>query len=87
MTAIGLPSDKISLILAIDWFLDRFRTAINVMGDSIGCAVVQANISFDYGVCTFRPFSTLRFFRNFRLTTLIQLSAKTHMVPTLPGAE
>ena len=26
MTAIGLPSDKISLILAIDWFLDRFRT-------------------------------------------------------------
>ena len=47
MTAIGLPSDKIALILAIDWFLDRFRTAINVMGDSIGCAVVQANVTFE----------------------------------------
>ena len=47
MTAIGLPSDKISLILAIDWFLDRFRTVMNVLGDSLGCAVVQANVSFD----------------------------------------
>jgi len=47
MTAIGLPSDKISLILAVDWFLDRFRTVMNVMGDSLGCAVVQANVSFD----------------------------------------
>ena len=25
MTAIGLPSDRITLILAVDWFLDRFR--------------------------------------------------------------
>ena len=47
MTAIGLPSDKISLILAIDWFLDRFRTVMNVLGDSLGCAVVQANVNFD----------------------------------------
>ena len=41
MTAIGLPPDRVSLILAVDPILDRFRTAINVAGDSLGCAVVQ----------------------------------------------
>ena len=25
MTAIGLPADRVSLILVIDWLLDRFR--------------------------------------------------------------
>lgn len=39
--AVGLPIEYISLILAVDWFLDRFRTAINVLGDSIGSAVVE----------------------------------------------
>ncbi|PGH12538.1 hypothetical protein AJ80_06699 [Polytolypa hystricis UAMH7299] len=28
------------VILAIDWFLDRFRTVINVSGDMFGCAIV-----------------------------------------------
>ncbi|XP_074640150.1 uncharacterized protein LOC141898226 [Tubulanus polymorphus] len=41
LTAVGLPSDDISLILAIDWFLDRFRTSVNVLGDSIGTGVVE----------------------------------------------
>jgi len=26
--------------LAVDWLLDRFRTAINVLGDSIGAGLV-----------------------------------------------
>jgi len=38
--AVGLPLDGIGLILAIDWFLDRCRTTINVFGDSVGAAVV-----------------------------------------------
>lgn len=41
LTALGLPSDDIGLILAIDWFLDRLRTSINVWGDSIGAGVVE----------------------------------------------
>lgn len=45
MTAIGIPPDRVSLILAVDWFLDRFRTSLNVTGDSIGCAVVQARVN------------------------------------------
>lgn len=29
-----------AVIVAIDWFLDRFRTAINVSGDLFGSAVI-----------------------------------------------
>jgi Na+/H+-dicarboxylate symporter len=39
--AVGLPLEGVSLLLAVDWFLDRFRTALNVFGDAVGAAVVQ----------------------------------------------
>lgn len=32
-TAVGLPIQYIALLVTVDWFLDRCRTAINVMGD------------------------------------------------------
>ena len=32
-TAVHLPTEYIPLLLPLDWFLDRCRTAINVMGD------------------------------------------------------
>jgi Na+/H+-dicarboxylate symporter len=41
LTAVGLPLDNIGLLLTIDWFLDRLRTSVNVMGDSFGCAVID----------------------------------------------
>jgi Na+/H+-dicarboxylate symporter len=41
LNAVGLPLEGIGLILTIDWFLDRFRTAVNVWGDSVGAAVVD----------------------------------------------
>ena len=41
LNAVGLPLDYIGLILAVDWLLDRFRTAVNVLGDATGAAVVQ----------------------------------------------
>lgn len=31
--SVGLPTEYIALLLTVDWFLDRCRTAINVMGD------------------------------------------------------
>ena len=37
-----LPLEGIALILSVDWFLDRFRTTVNVWGDSVGAAVVDA---------------------------------------------
>jgi len=32
-TAVGLPIEMIPMLLTVDWFLDRCRTTINVMGD------------------------------------------------------
>lgn len=31
--AVGLPADKLPVLLTIDWFLDRCRTTSNVLGD------------------------------------------------------
>jgi Na+/H+-dicarboxylate symporter len=37
-TAVGLPTQYIALLITVDWFLDRCRTAINVMGDmTVSC--------------------------------------------------
>ena len=44
LEAVGLPIEGISMILMIDWFLDRCRTTINVWGDSIGAAFIDAGI-------------------------------------------
>jgi len=41
LTAVGLPANDISLIVAVDWFLDRIRTSVNVVGDSYGAAIVH----------------------------------------------
>ena len=41
LQAVGLPLEGIGLLLAVDWFLDRFRTATNVWGDAVGAAVVH----------------------------------------------
>ncbi|XP_019876544.1 excitatory amino acid transporter 1 [Aethina tumida] len=41
LDTVGLPAEDVTLILAVDWLLDRFRTAINVMGDAFGAAIVN----------------------------------------------
>lgn len=41
LQSVGLPLDGIGMLLAIDWFLDRCRTTVNVWGDSVGVAVVD----------------------------------------------
>ena len=36
--AVGLPVEYIAVLLSVDWFLDRCRTCINVMGDlNVSC--------------------------------------------------
>jgi Na+/H+-dicarboxylate symporter len=38
--SVGLPLQYIAILLTVDWFLDRVRTAINVMGDmTVSCLV------------------------------------------------
>ncbi|XDV13199.1 hypothetical protein PO909_001672 [Leuciscus waleckii] len=41
LTAVGLPTQDISLLVAVDWILDRMRTSINVVGDSFGAGIVD----------------------------------------------
>jgi len=40
LETVGLPSEAVATILSVDWLLDRFRTAINVLGDSLGAGIV-----------------------------------------------
>lgn len=41
LNAVGLPAEDVTLIIVVDWLLDRFRTLINVLGDSVGAGIVN----------------------------------------------
>lgn len=41
LDTVGLPPEDVTLIITVDWLLDRFRTMINVLGDSIGAGIVD----------------------------------------------
>ncbi|KAM4589679.1 neutral amino acid transporter B(0) [Fundulus diaphanus] len=41
LEAIGLPTTDISLILAVDWLVDRTCTVLNVEGDAFGAGLLQ----------------------------------------------
>ncbi|XP_051899983.1 neutral amino acid transporter B(0) [Pristis pectinata] len=41
LEAVGLPTSEISLILAVDWLVDRTCTVLNVEGDAFGAGLLQ----------------------------------------------
>lgn len=41
LDTVGLPAEDVSLVIAVDWMLDRIRTVVNVLGDSFGAAIVE----------------------------------------------
>jgi Na+/H+-dicarboxylate symporter len=41
LTAVNLPLEGIGMLLAVDWFLDRLRTTVNIWGDSAGAAILE----------------------------------------------
>ncbi len=45
LKAVNLPVEGIALILAIDWFLDRCRTTVNVWGDSVGAKIIDRYVN------------------------------------------
>jgi proton glutamate symport protein len=40
LSAVGLPLEAVGLIIAVDRFLDMFRTATNVLSDSVGSVII-----------------------------------------------
>lgn len=41
-SAVGIPlSGMYAVVVAIDWFIDRFRTMVNVSGDLYACAIIS----------------------------------------------
>merc|ERR1719384_3085449 len=42
LSAIDAPVQDVSLLWAVDWFVDRCRTTNNLLGDCYGAAVVEA---------------------------------------------
>lgn len=38
---VGVPSENVGILIAVDWFLDRVRTINNLLGDCFTVAVVQ----------------------------------------------
>ena len=57
LRAVNLPIGFIGLILSVDWLLDRFRTATNAWGDSVGAAVVEPTIPAEEPPSTESPSS------------------------------
>lgn len=41
LSAVNLPLEGIGMLLAVDWFLDRLRTVVNIWGDSAGAAIME----------------------------------------------
>ncbi|XP_022102893.1 excitatory amino acid transporter 1-like [Acanthaster planci] len=41
LNAVGLPAEDVTLIIIIDWFLERIRTTVNVASHSLGAGIVH----------------------------------------------
>ncbi|XP_043941386.1 excitatory amino acid transporter 5 isoform X2 [Protopterus annectens] len=65
LTSVGLPTDDITLIIAVDWALDRFRTMINVLGDAFAAGIMAHLCRKDFAaendevtvICETKPIS------------------------------
>lgn len=40
LNSVGVPVEDVSLIIAIDWFVDRFRTTMNIVADALGAGII-----------------------------------------------
>ncbi|XP_065224245.1 excitatory amino acid transporter 2 [Planococcus citri] len=40
-SVVNIPAENVALLLSVDWLIDRFRTATNVLGDCYTVAVVE----------------------------------------------
>uniref|UniRef100_A0A3B3ZWU3 Amino acid transporter n=1 Tax=Periophthalmus magnuspinnatus TaxID=409849 RepID=A0A3B3ZWU3_9GOBI len=47
LEAIGLPTNDLSLMLAVDWIVDRTTTVVNVEGDALGAGILHPDHAWD----------------------------------------
>merc|ERR1712013_24662 len=52
LETVGLPSEAVSIIMSVDWLVDRVRTAVNVLGDAFGAAIVAHLSMKELGIGT-----------------------------------
>jgi Na+/H+-dicarboxylate symporter len=43
LESVGVPTEGVAIILAVDRVLDMSRTIVNVSGDAVACVVVAGN--------------------------------------------
>uniref|UniRef100_A0A8C7VS21 Amino acid transporter n=1 Tax=Oncorhynchus mykiss TaxID=8022 RepID=A0A8C7VS21_ONCMY len=92
LTSVGLPPADITLIVAIDWVLDRFRTMINVLGDALAAGIMchlckkdferrESNANSLYTDPSPNP-STIQLYTSFTLTPALT-SLQYNYIPAL----
>lgn len=59
-TAVGLPTEAIAFLLAVDWFLDRARTTINVLGDVTVACLLDGRVRAEDSALAHRKEEPLR---------------------------
>lgn len=60
LNSVGVPVEDVSLIIAIDWFVDRFRTTLNIIADALGAGIIthyynknkQCTVQEEVELCT-----------------------------------
>ncbi|XP_066491088.1 excitatory amino acid transporter 5-like [Tiliqua scincoides] len=50
LTSVGLPTEDITLIIAVDWALDRLRTMTNVLGDALAAGIIAHVCQEDFAL-------------------------------------
>ncbi|XP_076469977.1 excitatory amino acid transporter 3-like [Babylonia areolata] len=52
LKAVGIPPEKVGLVISLDWILDRFQTVTNILSDAYGCAIITKLSLKDLGKLT-----------------------------------
>ncbi|KAJ8270262.1 hypothetical protein GJAV_G00112250 [Gymnothorax javanicus] len=92
LTSVGLPTDDITLIIAVDWALDRFRTMVNVMGDALATGIMAHVCRKDFVkegeeiplICETKPMISIQQMMNYQKNGCYQLPAPSGRFDHIP---